>query len=85
MNEQITTKPEPELETYQSPTLIALRASGMLKPSGEHNPQTVCEHCRAAVWTLSSDDLRCYCRVMHVIAWSKSEPNNLLSCDGQQP
>ena len=69
---------------YVRPTLLALRASGLLKPTDSWNPQTTCEHCKAAVWTASETDLRAYCKVMHVIAWSKSEQNNLMSCDGQE-
>ena len=69
---------------YVSPTLLALRTSGLLKPSDSWNPQTVCERCKAAVWTASETDLRAYCKVMHVIAWSKNEQNNLMSCDAQE-
>jgi conjugative relaxase-like TrwC/TraI family protein len=81
-----TSSDSPSSEPYHSPTLQALRVSGALKPSDNDNPQTCCEHCRAAVWTLSeSEGIRAYCRVMHVITWSKTEKNNLISCDSQQP
>lgn len=72
------------LEPYHSPTVQVLRLSGVLKDSDASAPKTTCEHCRAAVWTLTEAELRCYCRVMHVIAWSRQEPNNLVSCDAQQ-
>jgi hypothetical protein len=71
-------------EEYVSPTLLALRTSGLLKPTDCWNPQTICERCKAAVWTASETDLRAYCKVMHVFAWSKQEQNNLMSCDGQE-
>jgi hypothetical protein len=69
---------------YVSPTVLALRTSGLLKATDSWNPQTTCEHCKAAVWTASETDLRAYCKVMHVISWSKNEQNNLMSCDAQE-
>lgn len=47
-------------------------------------PSTVCETCPAAVWHVLPKELRCYCRVMHVIVWSNEEKNPLTACDGRE-
>jgi hypothetical protein len=27
-------------------------------------------------------EVKCYCRIMHVISWKTSEPEPLMDCDG---
>ena len=51
--------------SYESPTLSRLPRPQRPKPT------TVCETCPAAVWHTLSHDIRCYCRVMHVIVWTE--------------
>ena len=45
-------------------------------------PSTVCEVCPASVWFASPKEVKCFCRVMHLISWSTAEPNELTHCDG---
>ena len=49
--------------------------------SAEHRPSTVCTRCDSSLWFRSPTDLRCYCQVMHLVVWSKDEPNQLVDCD----
>jgi hypothetical protein len=60
-----------------SPVLIAL------KPEKLPNPLPVCAACPAAVWHVSEQALRCYCRIMHLESWTSEQPQPLLACDGQ--
>lgn len=66
-----------ELAPYISPTLASISAKE--RP----NPSTVCEVCPASVWFSSPAGLKCFCRVMHLVSWSKEEPNELTHCDGE--
>ena len=45
--------------------------------------KTVCEDCPSAMWFASPDEVKCYCRIMFLVTWSTSEPNQITSCDGQ--
>jgi len=47
------------------------------------NPSTVCERCKGAIWYVTADSLKCFCRVMRVTSWSTEEPNALQACDGE--
>lgn len=62
---------------YISPTLASISAKDRPDPS------TVCEVCPASVWFVSPAGVKCYCRVMHLVTWSKEEPNDLTHCDGE--
>ena len=44
-------------------------------------PSTVCISCPQSLWFTSAVDLRCYCRLMNLLVWSRAEPNALLDCD----
>ena len=59
-----------------SPTLGALEAS--------RHPQqkTACETCPNSVWFSSPEEVKCYCRVMYLVAWSSQAPNQITHCDG---
>ena len=46
------------------------------------NPSTVCEICPASVWLASPKEVKCFCRIMHLMSWTTSEPNHLTHCDG---
>lgn len=46
------------------------------------SPSTVCEICPASVWMASPREVKCYCRIMHLITWSTTEPHALTHCDG---
>ena len=63
---------------YRSPTISLLASHQRPKPS------TVCETCPAAVWHTLAKEVRCYCRVMHVMVWSNEEKNSLTACDGRE-
>src|SRR5690606_31436651 len=64
--------------SYVSPTISRLPSNRRPKPT------TVCESCPAAVWHTTKDDTRNYCRVMHVIVYSRDEQNSLPACDGRE-
>ncbi len=49
--------------------------------SVEQRPPTVCVGCPQSLWFKTASDLRCYCRPMHLIVWSRDEPNSLTDCD----
>jgi len=53
-----------------------------LDPKRRPNPSTVCEICPASVWLASPKEVKCFCRIMHVISWSTTEQNQLTDCDG---
>ena len=65
-----------ENSLHQSPTLE------VLEPSRRPRPSTVCERCPASLWFASPDEVKCYCRVMHLLVWTTKEPNQLTHCDG---
>jgi hypothetical protein len=45
------------------------------------NPETVCEICPASVW-MAGREVKCYCRIMHLISWISTDPQPLTHCDG---
>lgn len=46
----------------------------------ESYPNSVCTHCRSAVWHITeAQNLRVYCRLMHSLV-----DENLIACDGSQ-
>ena len=71
---QLTPPGPPSVE---SPTLAALEAT--------RRPQqkTACEVCPNSVWFSSPKEVKCYCRVMYLVAWSSQEPNQITHCDGR--
>jgi hypothetical protein len=73
--EQLQTKEEflPE----QSPTLSALDLARRPKV------KTACETCPNSMWFSSPEEVKCYCRIMHLISWSAKEANLITMCDGQ--
>ncbi|EPL59891.1 hypothetical protein B382_24208 [Stutzerimonas stutzeri B1SMN1] len=64
-------------DIYESPTISRLPSHQRPKPS------TVCESCPAAVWMVQKNQLQCYCRVTHVMIYSKEEKTALTACDGR--
>ena len=66
----------PAAPSVQSPTLAAIAVER--RP----HPGTVCETCPHAMWMASGKDVKAYCRVMFVVAWSTAEPRALTHCDG---
>lgn len=66
------------VSSYESPTIARLPKDQRPKPT------TICETCPAAVWHTAPKDIRCYCRVMHVIVWTRAEPNSLTACDSRE-
>ena len=71
--EQVTSSQD---DTPESPTLAALDKSR--RPS----PEVVCGTCPNSVWFASPNEVKCYCRVMFLVTWSTSEPNQITNCDG---
>ena len=63
-------------QTHSSKTLASLEATRRPKKP------TTCEHCHAAIWFSSPEELKCWCRLMSGIVWTTKEPTELTSCDG---
>ncbi|WP_262337506.1 LPD7 domain-containing protein [Legionella genomosp. 1] len=68
------------IETFlpqQSPTLSALDKA--------HQPKvkTACETCPNSIWFSSPEEVKCYCRIMHMISWSGKDSNLITMCDGK--
>ncbi|WP_197933217.1 hypothetical protein [Legionella antarctica] len=66
-----------EAKQEQSPTLTALDAARRPKI------KTACETCPNSMWFSSPQEVKCYCRVMHLISWSAKESNLITMCDGK--
>jgi hypothetical protein len=49
----------------------------------EDVPETACKSCVGAIW-IHGDELRCYCKPMHLISYASSSPSTILDCDGQR-
>ena len=64
--------------SYYSPTLARLQ------PDRRPNPTTICETCPAAIWHTLPHDTRAFCKVMHLLVYSKKEPLELTACDGRE-
>ena len=58
-----------------SPSLLALKKY----------VDTVCAHCPNSMWFGSEKEIKCFCRVMHVVTWSDNEKNMISFCDGLFP
>ncbi|STX57429.1 TraI protein [Legionella israelensis] len=68
--------PEIEREVH-SPTLSALDKGRQPKIT------TACETCPNAIWFSSPEEVKCYCRIMHMITWSGKDSNLITMCDGK--
>jgi hypothetical protein len=64
------------------PPVIGSLVLSRLEKERRPKVSTVCEFCPASVWMASPKEVKCYCRIMHVISWISSEPNPLTDCDG---
>jgi hypothetical protein len=60
----------------ESPTLSALGEKR--RP----DPMPVCGACPHSMWFASAQELKCYCRKMHVVTWNNDEPIAITACDG---
>ena len=72
--------PSTEIQV-EGPLSATLRA---VEESRRPPQKTVCEDCPNAMWFASPEEVKCYCRVMFLVTWSTTEPNQITSCDGQQ-
>nr|AAL25253.1 TraH [Legionella pneumophila] len=66
-----------ERSEAQSPTLSALDKARQPKIT------TACETCPNAIWFSSPEEVKCYCRIMHMITWSGKDSNLITMCDGK--
>lgn len=76
-----------ESEEHVSSTLKMLETQqkqGVAQGSKVRLPhgRTVCEKCPHAVWHVTDNEIRAYCRVMYLISWSTKEQNEIKLCDG---
>ena len=60
----------------ESPTLSAL------DEKRRPDPMPVCGACPHSTWFASAQELKCYCRMMHVVTWNNEEPIAITACDG---
>ena len=65
------------LKQEQSPTLTSLAAARQPKI------KTACETCPNSMWFSSPEEVKCYCRIMHMISWSGKDSNLITMCDGK--
>lgn len=70
----------PEMEAALSSTSPTL---GALEENRRPSQKTVCERCPHSVWFASPEEVKCFCRVMHLVSWSTKEPNQITNCDGE--
>ena len=69
----------PTQPLYVSPVLTELPDE--LLP----DPTPACETCPAAMWFLSTEELKCFCSRMHVMTWAPGgEPAPIMRCDGRE-
>jgi hypothetical protein len=62
---------------YESPTVAGLELGRRPKPS------PICASCPHSLWFASAEDLRCFCRLMHVVTWNSEESSRpIATCDG---
>ena len=62
---------------YASPTVVRL------EPGRRPKPSPICATCPHSLWFASTDHLRCFCRLMHIVTWNSEEPSSAISaCDG---
>ena len=66
----------PEVGAEQSPTLSALDQARQPKVT------TACETCPNSMWFSSPEEVKCYCRIMHMVSWSGKDANLITMCDG---
>ena len=78
---EATTPPEDDDQASALPS-VGSAALAALPRERRPKPSTVCEICQASLWFASKEEVKCYCRVMHVVSWSTNEPNALTHCDG---
>jgi len=67
---------ESRAKQEQSPTLAA--------PDTARRPKikTACKTCPNSMWFSSPEEVKCYCRIMHMISWSGKDSNLITMCDG---
>ena len=87
----LTLPPPPETSPLQlapsqltpvGPPSVASPTLGALEASRHPQQKTACETCPNSVWFSSPAEVKCYCRVMYLIAWSSQMPNQITHCDG---
>ena len=67
----------PEPAEYKSPTVAGLA------PRRRPEPSPICATCPHSLWFASTEHLRCFCRLMHVVTWNSEEPSSpIAACDG---
>lgn len=74
------TEPTPEMMAAMDSTSPTLQA---LAKNRRPSQKTVCERCPHSVWFASPEEVKCYCRVMFLVSWSTTEPNQIINCDGE--
>lgn len=44
--------------------------------------KVACAHCPTSLWFQMPNEVKCFCREMHLLTWTTSEPIPILNCDG---
>jgi hypothetical protein len=60
----------PHRAECQSPTVVGLQPGRHAKPS------PICAACPRSLWFASTEHLRCFCRLAHVVTWNSEEPSS---------
>ena len=74
--------PAPSAPQPEEAPAIGSATLAQLPKARRPNPSTVCEACPASVWFATPKEVKCFCRVMHLITWSTAEPGEMTHCDG---
>ena len=67
----------------ESEQLIGSATLARLPQGRRPSPSTVCEICPKSNWFVLPKEVRCYCRLMHLVSWTSNDPAAAVSqCDG---
>ena len=70
-------------ETRETPTPERSPTLSALDKARQPKVKTACETCPNAIWFSSPEEVKCYCRLMHMISWSGKDSNLITMCDGK--
>lgn len=76
-------KPDAGEAALRAQVLYASPVVSRSEPDRRPKPATVCERCPSSLWFNSANELKCYCRRMYLVTWSReTSASPILDCDG---